>query len=404
MSSSGSSTRGPRPATSGTGRRGTTALWGQGYLNPSEWVDVTADVLSLDVDTGRNGVDDPGDVGTVSLVLFDPVGAYAIAGHDRSALGNLLHVVTEHAASGTARSVFYGRVTEAAAVGSLGTPTTSVKAIDLVGALLSTDDTAPLPAQGVTERLAHLLNWAGVPPELRDLADDVTALLPVDKAGNRLDAARGAAASSVGGSLWASGSGTIVYRFGTFMYPADSAPAFAIGTGPGCICPETLDLAEKGADVVNVYDWTTSDRDAPLNAKASDAGSVSRFGRNASVRTDLLNSDVDQLAGLVEAELARTARAPERVDPCSVPVHDDESAEVVLVAIGDLVAFDYTGSAPWSNLQLVGGYVHSVTPEAWSITLRCYPAMVAYQWDVALWDVAQWSLGAVPMREKVDHA
>ena len=31
------------------------ALWGQSYLTPNTWVDVTADVMSIDLDTGRNG-------------------------------------------------------------------------------------------------------------------------------------------------------------------------------------------------------------------------------------------------------------------------------------------------------------------------------------------------------------
>ena len=165
--------------------------WGESYLTPSQWINVTADVLSLDVNTGRNGVDDPGDVGTVSLVLFNPVGAYAIAGHERSALGNLVHVVTEHVASSRARSIFYGRVTEATAAGDLAAPSTAVKAVDLVGATLSTDDTVGLPAQSVTDRLADLLDRAGVPAELRNLADDTTGLLAVDKAGNRLERGEG---------------------------------------------------------------------------------------------------------------------------------------------------------------------------------------------------------------------
>ena len=203
----------------------------------------------------------------------------------------------------------------------------------------------------------------------------------------------------MGGSLWAAGDGTITYRTGAFMYGAGTAPAYAIGTAPGYVCPETLNLAEKGADVVNVYDWTTSDRDAPLHAAAEDRGSVSRFGRSASVRTDLLNTDLAQLSALVTASLKRTAWAPERVDNCSVPVHDDASAALVLAAIGELVDFAYTGAAPWSSRQLVGGYAHHVTPDSWAINLRCYPALVASQWDISRWDVNAWSLGGVPIEE-----
>ena len=239
-------------------------LWGESYLTPSRWVEVTADTMSLDIDTGRNGVDDPGDIAAVTLDLFDPEGAYAIAGTGTYAIGNLLRVVTEWVAGGISRSVFYGVVTEANAHGDLVTPSTSIKAVDLLGALVSTDDAQPLPAQSVTERIAELLGRASIPGEFRDLADDSTALLPVDKAGNRLDAARGAAASSVGGSLLAMGDGTIRYRFGAFMYEAERPLALEVGTVAGAICPSSLDLTERGDDVKNVYDWTNNDRDNPL--------------------------------------------------------------------------------------------------------------------------------------------
>ena len=133
-----------------------------------------------------------------SLVLYDPVGAYAIAGADRSAVGNLLRVTVDANAAGASRIAFHGKVTEASATGDLTAASTSLRAIDLLGALLSTDDADDLPAQSVTERLEMLCDLAGVPPGLGDIAADTTALLPVVQVGNRLDAARGAAAPSVG--------------------------------------------------------------------------------------------------------------------------------------------------------------------------------------------------------------
>lgn len=369
------------------------ALWGQSYLTPNRWLDVTADVVSVDTDTGRNGVDDPGDIGTASCVLFDPDGEYAIAGSDRCAIGNLLRVTADHVGGGS-RIVFHGRVTEAGAVGDLVGPHSSLKAIDLLGALLSTDDTDPLPAQTVTERLVELCNRASVPAELRDLAIDSTDLLLIDKMGNRLDGARGAAASSVGGTLWADGESVIHYQYGTFLVDPSAVADYRIGTAAGMICPSALNLAERGSDVRNVYDWTTSDQAAPLNAAAIDDGSVRRFGRSSSVRTDLLNADHGQLIALVQAEIARTAWSPDRVDTCTVPVHDDASADLVLVQIGDLIDFAYTGSSPWSARQLVGSYAHHITPDGWTIDLRAFPAIVETQWDNAEWDVDTWTLGA----------
>lgn len=377
------------------------STWGESYLTPSSWIDLTPDVESVDIDTGRNGVDDPGDVGTASVEVFDPLGTYSIAGPGRSAIGNLLRVTIEARAAGRSLVTFHGKVTDASSVGDLAAPSTSLKAIDLLGAVLSTDDTDPLPAQSVTARLTDLLDRAGVPVELRDLADDATALLALDKVGNRLDGARGAVASSIGGTLWAGGDGTIYYRFGSFLIDPATAPGYVIGTEPGAVCPAALNLAEQGDDVVNVYDWTTSDQEAPLNASAIDAESVRRFGRKASVRTDLLNADQGELRALVDAEIARTGWQPERVESCTIPVHDDASAALVAVQLRELVDFSYTGSAPWSARQLVGSYAHHITPDEWSIELKCYPAIVESQWDVAAWDVDTWSLGVLPTSRKV---
>ena len=367
------------------------ALWGQSYLTPNVWHDVTRDVQSIDTDTGRNGVDDPGDVGTASVTLYDPAGDYAIAGSDRCAIGNLLRVTVE--GGGISSLAFHGKVTEATATGDLAAASTAVKAIDLLGALLSTDDADPLVAQTVTVRLGDLCSRASVPPELRDLANDTTQLLPVSAIGNRLDGARGAAASSVGGTLWATGAGVITYRFGAFLITPQTAPRFRIGTAPGYICPSVINLAERGADVKNDYNWTTQDQDAPLTQKASDPASIRRFGRSSSVRTDLLNASSGELAGLVQAEIARTAWSPDRVEACSIPV-SSESAELVSVAIRDLVQFNYTGSSPWSSMQLIGSYAHHITPDAWTIDLRAFPAIVTTQWDNAQWDIDTWTLGA----------
>ena len=372
------------------------SVWGESYLTPNQWLDVTADTMALDIDTGRNGADDPGDIAAVTLDLFDPAGDYAIAGSGRYAVGNLVKVETEWVAGGVWRATFTGVVTDASAHGDLAAPSTSLKVTDLLGALMSTDDAEPLPAQTVTERIAELLDRASVPPELRDLADDSTALLAVDKAGNRLDAARGAAECSVGGTILAMGDGRIRYRYGAFMYEPSRPVALKIGTVAGAVCPTVLDLAEAGDDVKNIYDWANNDRDTPLRATASDKASIKRFGRRSSVRTDLLNADLDQLRALVEEELIRTAWAPERVDSCSITVAGDESAAAVTLEVGDLLEFTYSGSAPWESSQLLGGYAHHITPDEWTIDIRAYPAVIANRWDEAMWDSDTWSLGAMP--------
>ena len=128
-----------------------------------------------------------------------------------------------------------------------------------------------LPAQTGTERLAELCDRAGVPAELRDIADDSTSLLPVVQVGNRLDVARGATSSSVGGTLWATGESILRYTFGAFLVAPDTPADYFIGTEPGYVCPSVLNLAERGLDVVNVFDWTNQDRETPLNVAAHDS-------------------------------------------------------------------------------------------------------------------------------------
>ena len=81
--------------------------------------------------------------------------------------------------------------------------------------------------------------------------------------------------------MWAGGDGVIHYRFGSFLVDPATAPAYSIGTAPGYVCPSSLNLAEKVGDVVNVYDWTTQDRDAPL------AGDGARRRERAAVRPAL---------------------------------------------------------------------------------------------------------------------
>ena len=113
---------------------------------------------------------------------------------------------------------------------------TSLRAIELLGALLSTDGAVGLPAQTVTERLKELCNRAGVPGELRDIADNWTALLPVVQVGNRLDWARGAASSSVGGTLGHRGEDPPLPLW-LFLVALGQPADYFIGTKPGYVCP-----------------------------------------------------------------------------------------------------------------------------------------------------------------------
>ena len=290
------------------------AVWGESYLTPSAWLDVTADVQSLDLDTGRNGVDDPGDVATATCVLFDPLGTYAIAGSDRSALGNLFRVEVE-----------WRRRDRSLCLCRQGRRREGARRPRGAGDLRARGRPARGPAHDRRRRRA--------PRAKRDRATRVPAR-PRRRAGRtprprrRLDLATRGRTSGLEDRTRLEGprrvrSAARSWRWATGRFAIDSgrlctspsAPvALEVGTVPGAICPSALDLSEAGADIVNVYDWTTADRDAPLRATASDPESIRRHGRCASVRTDLLNTDQSELESLVDEELARSAWSPERAD------------------------------------------------------------------------------------------
>jgi hypothetical protein len=364
--------------------------WGSGYLTPAAWSDVTASVIAFDTDTGRNGVSDPGEVGTASLTLYDPDGELGIAGA-KERVGNLLRARVKHVSGDTWRGTFYGKVTDASADESLSTPTITLKAVDMLGAVLATDDVDPLAAQSVRERLDELLDRAGFPDTMRRLDADPTRLLTIDKIGNRVDAARGAVASSVGGTLFAVGDGAIRYEHGAQNLDPGTEADYLIGTVAGAVCPSALTLGEASARVINLYDWTSQDRDAPLHTALIEPNSVHRYGRLSSVRSDLLNSVQEELDDLVKSELSRTAWAIEAVESCEVTVGDDASAALVLAQIGELVDFTYTGADPWQAQQLIGKIGHHVSADAWTIELGAYPPIVGALWGVGRWGVSAWA-------------
>jgi hypothetical protein len=365
--------------------------WGSGYLSPASWHDVTAQIVTFDTDTGRNGVSDPGEIGTASLTLYDPEGEFGIAGAERERIGDLLRARVKHVASATWRGIFYGKVTEATADESLAMPTITIKGIDMLGAVLSTDDVEPLGSQSVRERLDELLDRAQFPATMRALDVDATRLLAIDKAGNRIDAARGAVASSVGGTMFAVGDGTIRYEHGATNIAPDAVAAYQIGTVAGAVCPSALTLGEKSARVVNLYDWSTADRDAPLRSTLGEPGSMHHYGRLSSVRTDLLNTNQPELDELVRSQLSLTAWDAESVESCEITVADEASAALVLSQIGELAEFTYTGADPWHALQIIGKYGHHVSADAWTIQLGAYPPIVGALWGSGRWGVSAWA-------------
>jgi hypothetical protein len=256
---------------------------------------------------------------------------------------------------------------------------------------MGTDDGDPLPAQAVSDRLNALLDRAGFPASHRLIDPDTVHLLPTEKVGNRMDAARGAVESSPGGTLYAPGDGTIRYDHGATNIDPDAVPRFRIGTAPGYVCPTGLVLVESASLTANLYDWTNIDNVTPLRVTLQEPHSVNHYGRQANVRTDLVNAQQSELEALVESELARTAWPGDAIETCTLDLWDSASAELCLVQIGDLLDFDYTGADPFTGWQLCGRYAHHVSPDAYTLDIGAYAPTVGALWGVGRWGVSAWA-------------
>jgi hypothetical protein len=361
--------------------------------------------LSFDTDTGRSGIFDPGDVGQASLVLFDPEGAFGIAG-TRVATGSLLRAFAQ--AGGIERPAFFGKVTTAKAIGDLVAPTVSVSAIDALGTALGVDLPIPLPAQSVAERLHFLLDRVSWPAHLRDIEEDATALLEVEDAKNLLDSAR-LAVESAGGTLWATGAGVITYRDRSFGVIAPVVE-LEIGTQGGDVAaPSQCELDEDMSRLANIVNLATAaDDPEKLHATVADPRSIARFGPVTLAKSDLVTAEQADLNAVAARLLAAGADPLERVDPLALEVHDEITARAVLLGIGSLVHVTYTGADSWERYLMLGGIGHKVSPDGWSIGLRCYDALSigagSSKWGLGWWGVSVWAESVTAKRELVKGA
>jgi hypothetical protein len=366
------------------------STWGSGF--EPLWHDVTPAVLSFDTDTGRSGIFDPGDVAQASLVLFDPDGAFGIAG-TRVATGSLVRAFAQ--AGGEERPIFYGKVTAAKATGDLVAPTVSVSAIDALGAALGIELPIPLPASTVAERLHFLLDRVGWPERFRDIEEDPTALLEVDDAKHLLDSAR-LAVESAGGTLWASGAGVITYRDRNFGV-VSPVVEMEIGTQGGDVAaPTQCELDEDMSRLANIVELVTAADDPDkLHATVADPRSINRFGAVTLSKSDLVTAEQADLNAVAARMLAAGADPLERVDPLALEVAGELAAQAVLLGIGSLVHVTYTGADPWERYLMLGGIAHKIAPDGWSIGLRCYDALSigagSSKWGLGWWGVSVWA-------------
>ena len=346
------------------------AVWGRdrwtGLLEPDRWRDVTRYVLAFDYDTGRQGLLDPGDVGTATLTLFDPEGDFGIVAH--RSIGALLRAWAR--TSGGERLLFFGKVTEAGYVGDLDAPAVTLRAVDPLGIAFAGETLFTLGPQTVTQRLELLLDDALWPRIWRDIQLDPTGLTITRDPGLRIDEAR-RAVESAGGILWAEGN-VISYRGRGYTIDPEAPPAISISTdqpGPGA-SPSQLGYREQIADTANRVVLQTIE--PVLFAEAISPTSIAAKGVHWYRRSDLCTQGQGVLDALAQRILRLRAWPAPRLEPLQVIVHDAESAAATLVRLGDVADVTYTGSAPGRARSIVAGVSHHVSPEEWDVTLRTF--------------------------------
>ena len=319
--------------------------------------------------------------------MSDLHGVFGIAGND-SPLGTLLRVTAT--VGDETVGVFFGRIAEGLAPGDLDAPSVTLRADDLLGTTLGDDDPSPLHATSVSGRIHDLLDRAGFPADRRDIAPDGTALMATDTPAARIDLAR-QACRAAGGTLWADGSGYVRYRDRNFSL-MDADTALPIGTAAGVeAVPSSLVLVEDRSHVVNFVHHGTADK--ALAVTFSDPLSRERFGNRAEVSDDFQNTQLSDLEAVALRELSLGAFPVERVDPVEIIVHNEATAAVALLGIGSLVYLTYTGSDPWSRLQIVGGIAHRVDPDEWSVVLHCFDALTMLAIGATRWSLSRWGVG-----------
>jgi hypothetical protein len=346
------------------------AVWGRdvwtGLFEPDYWRDVTAAVMSFDYDTGRQGLLDPGDVGTASMTLLDLAGDFGLVAH--RAIGALVRAWARCAKG--ERLLFFGKIADADYVGDLGAPVVTLRCVDPLGIAFAGETLFALGPQTLTQRLELLLDDALWPRVWRDLQLDPTGLGLIRDPGLRIDEAR-RAVESAGGILWAEGQ-VISYRGRDYTIDPETPPALSITTdqpGPGA-SPSQLGYREAIADTANRIRLETIE--PVLYAEAIDPTSIAAKGPRWYRRTDLCTVGQGVLDALAQRILRLRAWPSPRLEPLQVLVHDTDSAPAVLVRLGDIVEATYTGSAPGTARAIVGGIGHHVTPEEWAVTFRTF--------------------------------
>jgi hypothetical protein len=249
-------------------------------------------------------------------------------------------------------------------------------------------------------RLARIITAAAVPTALVDVDLDAgaVALQPTTLAKGALEEAW-LTADSDGGVFYATPAGTLRY-----VDPAGlDTPEFGepvahftddVYEDDGTLCPISFTIKSSRDTVKNVVSVAAAGGTAQT---VTDPVSVARHGARSTQRLDLIHQGGDGYSlTIARAMLARLAGADLTVSPIDGVPTDSEDwyAAAHLIDLGSRVELTrYRFGQTLHVLATVDAVTHNISPDQWTMSLRCSPGTQTAgwtRWDTALWDQSRW--------------
>lgn len=386
------------------GGRWDTATWDD--LDFNNFVDASCDVHGVSIDRGRADPLGHMQPARASFTLDDPTGLYSpwntVDINGRDTLAPVLGPDTPVRVATHLGPLFTGWVRSSTETDDAGESTVNVTCTDALS-FLGDANGLEQPAQGGGEaagaRIARIANTAQVPALVdRQLATGVTALQSTTLAKGALEE-MWLTADSDGGVFWATAAGVLRYVDPVGLEQAEFTEPAAHFTDelnevPGStLCPISFTVANNRDNVKNVVTVAYAGGTA---VTVSDPVSVARHGARTTQRLDLIHQDAVHSERIARLMLTRLAGADLTISPIDgVPTDDDNwFALAHTLDIGHRIELTRTR---WSQtlhaLATVDGIAHTISPDQWTMVVRCSPGVQVKgwtRWDSATWDAAYW--------------
>lgn len=377
------------------------------------WLDVSCEVIALDVDIGRTRTVERFRTGTAE-VTFRNVDGWA----DLSS--GVLDPAVLNVRPGrqirfgvdipSGRVVLYrGYIDEAVPVyDPYSTDVVTCLCIDALGEVgrANLEPVTPVGAgETVNARIARILDRVAWPATYRSLNPSGTGLQASDLSGPVVDLL-GAAADSAGGSVFGDTLGRIAYRNRDWQtFPPTKPVDGTIGNvGAADVCPAGWDLSWRRHDVAT---YARMGRPDGVFVARTDTAGVARVGYEPFVRQDLTPTLTSTLTTLADRMLrVRNVKHMPRVDA----VHLDAATDPGDGRVVDMMAAarpekpsrlrcrlrTHTGRDVFDAQMFVTGCRHTITDTGrWFATLSLDVAApyvaTGGRWDQASWDAATWA-------------